>query len=166
VELLIVIAAALVGWTLFKSQPQGGAASAPASTGTTVDEYAPSSPGPLDFIAQAIYQYEGAQPGDRNLVNLNPGNLKNAPGMTGTAGGYATFASFGDGWDALKNYIANLAAKHPDWNFFDFFTYYLGGTPGQGAPASEGNPIAYGQYVANYAGVSPTIPVSSYLGMS
>ncbi len=89
-------------------------------------------------------------------MNNNPGNLRSGPGQTGSAGGYAIFGSFGDGWNALVTWIKSHAASHPDWNFADMMNVY--------APAGDNNnPGAYADYVANYVGADPTQTVSSFL---
>jgi hypothetical protein len=115
----------------------------------------------LDNITQAIYQFEGGQPGQRNVVNNNPGDLRSGPGMTGSAGGFATFNDIGDGWDALGSLVQKKAAAHPDWNFYDLFNNWLGGGPDS---APQGDPTAYANYVAGYAGFDPNQTVSSALG--
>lgn len=120
----------------------------------------------LDNIAQAIFQYEGGNPGNRNVANNNPGNLRSGANMVGTSGGYAVFSDIGDGWDALNEWIQSHAAKNPDWDFYDMMNYYLTGSTTSPAQTNQGNSDSYAEYVANYVGVDPTTPVSSLLGYS
>lgn len=117
----------------------------------------------LESFAQAVFHYEGGKPGNRNVTNNNPGNLKAGPGMTGKAAGFATFDGQG-GWDALKTYIAKHASQHPEWDFYDFFDYYLRGSTVTPATDSQGNSDAYAEYVAARVGVDPTQNVSAALG--
>lgn len=117
----------------------------------------------LENFMQAIFHFEGGRPGDRNVRNNNPGNLKSGPGMTGTAGGYATFADQNSGWTALKDLIEKRSSDHPDWNFYDFFNYYLRGSTTAPPVDQQGNSNAYAEYVANYIGAEPTQTVSSAL---
>jgi hypothetical protein len=150
----VCIAAAAAWWFLRKGDSRAaGGASMPGS----------SSGGVLEDIGQAILQYEGGKPGNRNVKNNNPGNLKSASGMTGTAGGFATFGDEGDGWDALYSWIKRHAADHPDWNFYDLFGYYLRGSTTAKAVDKQGDSNAYAEYVANYAGLDPTQSVESAL---
>jgi hypothetical protein len=110
-----------------------------------------------DTIMQAIYQFEGGRPGNRNVVNNNDGNLRSDPNAIGSAGGYAVFADRGDGIDALNGWLNRHIQAHPGWDFYDLFGTY--------APRSDNNnPDAYAEYVANYAGVDPSQTVSSVWG--
>jgi len=104
-------------------KPKGQAAASPAAGAPPA-----TNSDALDNIMQAIFQKEGGHPGNRNIVNNNPGDVKSAANMTGTAGGYATFADIGDGWDALKAWIQSHISAHPDWDFYDTFDYYLRGS--------------------------------------
>jgi len=117
----------------------------------------------FDNFLQAIFQFEGGRPGDRNVRNNNPGNLKSGPDMTGTAGGYATFSTQGDGWDALTDLVNRRITAHPDWNFYDFFNYYLRGSTTAPSVDAQGNSDAYADYVAVNVGVEPTQTVASVL---
>jgi hypothetical protein len=117
----------------------------------------------LDNFLQAIFQHEGGKPGQRNILNNNPGNLRRAPGMTGTEGGYATFSDIGDGWDALAAYVGLHIAAHPEWDFYDFFNYYLRGSTTAPSVDAEGDSDSYAEYVAGYTGFDPRQTVSSAL---
>jgi hypothetical protein len=158
---LLLIAVIFAAWLFIRKGKGSAAAAQPTSAPAAVN---PDGSDLLDNIMQAIDQMEGGHAGQRNVVNNNPGNVKAGPNMTGTAGGYATFADVGDGWDALKAWIQSHAAAHPDWDFYDMFNAYLGHTPGGPTSDKEGNGDAYAEYVANYAGVDPTQTVSSALG--
>jgi hypothetical protein len=121
----------------------------------------------LDNILQGIFQFEGGRPGNRNVVNNNPGNLKSGANMTGRdQGGFATFADEGDGWDALTGYVTTGVKKHPDWDFYDFFDFYLRGKANAPPVDDQGNSDTYAEYVANYAGADPSQTMSSALGWS
>jgi hypothetical protein len=159
---LLLIALAALLWFLLTRK--AGAVSLPSLGGSPVADdnlssYLPGTPEyetPLNDMAQAISQFEGGHEGDLNMRNNNPGNLRSAPGQTGSASGYATFGTFGDGWAALKAWISNFAAKNPNGNFYDMFAKY--------APAGDNNqPDTYADYVANYAGADPAQSVSSFL---
>ena len=168
---LLIIIGVFIAWLLFRNKGRaivgpggvGGATpQAPSTDSAPLSAYN-AGPSGLDLISQAIYQYEGAQPGDVNFDNMNPGNLRSAPGQTGSNRGYATFGSFTDGWQALQNYIASHANAHPGWDFYDFFQNYLGQTQGGPAITDQGNSDAYAEYVAQYLQVAPTMPVSAFL---
>lgn len=129
------------------------------------DPYSPAQGNDaLDNIMQAIYQFEGGKPGNRNVVNNNPGNLRSGPGMVGTQGGYANFADQGDGWDALQSWVMRHVGANPDWDFYDLFSYYLRGSTTKPTSDAQGNSDAYAEYVAGYLGVNPSQPVSSVMG--
>ncbi len=145
-------------WLLLKSRGKTAAVDSSASIAQPQASY---SGDPLENFEQAIFQYEGGQPGDRNIVNNNPGNLKSAPGQTGTAGGFATFADQGDGWDALTEWVKRQASNHPYWDFYDLFSFYLRGKTNGPTTDEQGNSDAYAEYVANYGGWDPTQTVSS-----
>jgi hypothetical protein len=157
VPVLAIVAAVLV-LLVFKGSKAGASASA-APGAAPVDSVATYSGGSdaLDNIAQAIYQFEGGHPGNINVRNNNPGNLRGDPNAIGKSGGYAVFGDQGDGWDALYGWLTRQAQTHPGWDFYDLFSVY--------APSSDNNdPDAYAEYVANYAGFDPSQTVSSALG--
>lgn len=118
----------------------------------------------LDNFMEGINLFEGGKPGNRNVVNHNPGNLRAGPNMTGTAGGYATFGDVGDGWDALQTWVKSHSATHPEWDFYDTFAYYLRGSTTAPTSDAQGNSDAYADFVAQYMGVDPLTPVSSLWG--
>lgn len=147
-------------------QPYGSAAS--------IDLQRAAQPNPLslgsdalDNITQAIYQYEGGHSGDLNVRYNNPGAVKGSSLATGSGiRGISIFADVGDGWQALTDWITSHAAAHPDWNFYQMFSYYLGGNAAAPVNNDQGNSVAYATYVANYAGVNPGQTVSSAIGAS
>jgi hypothetical protein len=152
----------IVVWFLFFNR-RGQAATADAAGPAPLPPPAAGNDA-LDNFTQAVFQFEGGQPGNRNVVNNNPGNVRSGPGMTGTAGGYATFGDIGDGWNALGSWVTSHAAAHPDWNFYDFFNYYLRGSTTAASSDDQGNSDAYAEYVANFGGWDPTQTVASVLG--
>jgi hypothetical protein len=110
----------------------------------------------LANIVQAINRMEGGKPGNLNVRNNNPGNLRSDPGQVGTNDGFAVFANMDDGYEALSQWITRHAAAHPDWTFYDLFNVY--------APSSDNNkPNQYAEFVASQAGVDPSQTVSSVL---
>jgi hypothetical protein len=164
VRWILLVALAALLWFLLTRNAGAALSNAPSDPGPdggpldgSYNPGAAQLDGPLNDFAQAVYQFEGGRDTDSlNVRNNNPGNVKSGPGQTGTSGGYATFASFADGWSALQQLITKRAAQHPDWDFYDFFSSY--------APASDNNdPNAYAEYVANYAGADPAQTVSSFL---
>lgn len=161
-----IIIGVFVAWLLFRSKghASGGAAVLPAAAPDDSGlGYYHAGPSGLDLISQAIYQREGTQPGQISYDNNNPGNLRSAPGQTGSSRGFATFNSFGEGWQALQSYINRNASAHPDWDFYDFFQHYLGQKQGGPTVTNQGDSDAYAEMVAMYAGVDPTSSVLSFL---
>ena len=116
----------------------------------------------IDSIAQAIAQEEGYnRPGSIAQRNNNPGNLRSGVGQTGTSGGYATFASADDGWQALNHQIQVNINRGLTLNEF------FGGKPGvySGyAPSADANdPARYAAFVAQRTGADPNVPISDLL---
>ena len=174
-KLFLLIAVAFAVWLLWTKRSRAADAAAPASApveapglgpvaASGADTAANYGGNALDNIMQAISQFEGGKPGNINVVNNNPGNLKEGPNMTGTANGYATFGDQGDGWDALSSWITKHTSANPDWDFYDMFGYYLRGSTNAPTVDAQGNSDAYAEYVSKYLGVDPTHPVSSLLG--
>ena len=93
---------------------------------------------PMSALASAIQNHEGYFPGSRSYRNNNPGNLRYA-GQAGTTGqdssGFAVFATFSDGWNALIRQIGLDQSRNPDWTLTDFLNSY--------APATENDVGAY-----------------------
>jgi hypothetical protein len=154
-----IVLLAVLAVVLYLFVKKGSSSSTVSGTGiqSVISPAAAQFTSNLEDIGQAIFQFEG---------NKNPGNLKSGIGMTGKAGGYATFADQGDGWDALYTWIQSHAAKNPDWDFYDMFDYYLRGSTTASSVDKEGNSDAYAEFVANYLGVDPTTSVASVLGYS
>lgn len=110
----------------------------------------------VESLAAAIQTFEGYYPGTRAYRNNNPGNLKFA-GQPGTTGqddkGFAIFATFVDGWNALITLIRKRISQHPTWTILDFFMSY--------APPSDNNDTTgYANFVAKTVGA----PISATLG--
>ena len=112
----------------------------------------------LNAIAQAIQTQEGYAPGTLAYRNNNPGNLVFAgqPGATPGAGGFAAFASYGDGYNALVNQINLDAVRGTDVNGNPTTT--VGELIASWAPASDprNNTPAYVSSVAGQTGYSPS----------
>ena len=100
-------------------------------------------------IAATIQQVEGYYPGTLAYQNNNPGNLifVGQAGATKGAGGFAKFATYDDGKQALDDQIQLYAAR--GMSIQDMMNVY--------APASDGNnPTAYAAQIASALGVSPS----------
>jgi len=117
-----------------------------------------TSSDPLGAMANAIATMEGF------FVSGSLPQRTNNPGDIGTFGGKVrSYPDSSAGFSALQNYIGTHAAAHPDWNFYDFFHYYLTGDP-NGTPGPGQNPNGYAEYVAGALGVSAATPISQVLG--
>jgi hypothetical protein len=75
----------------------------------------------LNKLADAITAHEGGKPGDRNMRNNNPGNLKDGPFAKSLAGydgqdedGFAKFKSADAGQSALVAMLRRDMGKYPD----------------------------------------------------
>jgi len=122
----------------------------------------------LDNILQGIYQMEGGPiPGTRPYRDNNPMDVKGSPLAIGKdSGGFAIFADIGDGWQAAADWVTSHVRKHPDWTFYNLFSFALGGNPASNVNNDQGDSVRYANYVANYAGFDPGQTVSSALGVS
>lgn len=147
-ELLILAIAGVVLWLWYESG-QGSSPVSPGSSGGT------SSGNPnLDSFANAIYNFEGGGgPNATNSWNNNPGNI---------GGGQSTYPSLDSGWQALYSFISGKASANPNWNFYDFFSNYLG-TPGNLGTTAQGNATDYANYVASQVGANPNQSVWGWL---
>lgn len=114
--------------------------------------------GTVSTIASAIQTQEGYYPGSLAWQNNNPGNLVYA-GQSGAvrgAGGFAQFASYQDGLNALYTQIQLYAGR--GMTIDQMMQVY--------APASAGNnPVAYASTVANALGVSPDTSLADLSGL-
>lgn len=119
----------------------------------------------LQTLAQAIQTQEGYYPGSLAYQNNNPGNLiyVGQSGATPGAGGFADFATYQDGLNALYNQL-NLYSTGA--------CAVCGGQPltiaqmaAIYAPAGQGsnNPTVYANNMANALGVSPDTLLSDAL---
>jgi hypothetical protein len=115
-------------------------------------------PSTTSTIAAKIQQIEGYYPGTVAYANNNPGNLVFAgqSGATLGAGGFARFATYSDGLNALNDQIQLYAGR--GMSIQDMMNVY--------APASPGNnPVAYANQVADALGVDPSTQLLT-IGMS
>ena len=106
-------------------------------------------PATVQTIAGVIQQQEGYYPGSLAFQNNNPGNLIFAgqAGATPGAGGFARFATYDDGLNALQNQIQLYASRG----------LTIQGMMNVYAPAAQAgnNPSLYAANVAGAFGVSP-----------
>jgi hypothetical protein len=165
-RMLLLIAAVIVLWLYLRKGMSQSARDVQPATSSPEPDADFGAGDNLDNIMDAIFRHEGGHSGQRNIVNNNPGNLKSAKGMTGKAGGFATFADQGDGWDALTAWLKSHAAAHPDWDFYDMFNYYLRGSTTAPTVDKQGDSDAYAKFVASAAGLDPTQPVSTAIGVA
>lgn len=107
--------------------------------------------------AEQIKRFEGGKPGDLNMRNNNPGNLKYT-GQAGATGkdsrGFAIFSSEAVGMDALVSDLNAKVRKYPDYSILQIMTRYLGGDVNKPQVTGEGNPFTYAASVAKALGVS------------
>jgi hypothetical protein len=156
----VIVLAALLGYLWWT----GKGSSSDSAGGGSADS---KSDGWFQFF-NGIYFFEGPGPRDRNN---NPGNLKakrngSWPGQIGTdPRGFAIFPDVSTGMEALQGYISSLVSKHPDWDFYDLFSYYLNGDTMAPTKTKEGDSNAYAEYVADQVGVDPTTPVAEAIGL-
>lgn len=121
--------------------------------------------------AQAVFHVEGGRPGDRNVRNNNPGNLKAAPDVfTGSttardSGGFVIFPSLDAGWQALYAQLSMWLNESPSLTLNQFYAKYLGQadylTP---RVTAEGDPFAAAKKVADQLGVDPNQTIGSIFG--
>lgn len=110
------------------------------------------NPGALTALAQAIQTQEGYYPGSVSYQNNNPGNLVYAgqTGATPGVGGFAQFASYQDGYNALLAQINLDANRGTDVNGNP--TQTVGQLITSWAPPSQNNTPAYIQSVTAQTG--------------
>lgn len=124
-------------------------------------------PSTLQAWANAIFHHEGGQPGDRNVRNNNPGNLKFA-GQAGATGadpqGFAIFASMEAGWTALYRQLAKYINDFPGYSILQVMTHYLGGNPLNPQKTNQGDPFAYASAVASAVGASTDATLKNTFG--
>jgi hypothetical protein len=111
---------------------------------------------PQDFtqLALAIQQMEGYRPGTVAYRNNNPGNLiyVGQPGAVRGENGFAKFASYEAGLEALKRQLGLYAGR--GMTIESMFEAY--------APRGHGNndPTAYANFVSSQLGVPPGTPLT------
>jgi hypothetical protein len=137
--------------------------SIPDATGDS----APAPPSALQAWATAIFHHEGGTPGDRNVRNNNPGNLKYA-GQPGAVGadpqGFAIFGSVEDGWNALYRQLTKFIHDFPGYSILQIMTHYLGGNPLEPKVTKQGDPFAYASAVASAVGTSSNATLKNTFG--
>lgn len=120
--------------------------------------------------AKAIQKFEGYyQPGENpkypngsiSYRNNNPGNLRWSPFQNGTEGGFSTFRTYEEGFDALE-YQLTIAANGksqvytPEMTLLRFFQVY--------APSSDNNyPDIYAKFVADSLGININTKIKTLL---
>lgn len=132
----------------------------------------------IGIFCMGIQQYEGYYlpgetgrdgkvylDGSRSYRNCNPGNLKYINNMYLTIGhdsaGFAKFASYKDGFTALKNKVfkacnGESSVYFPNDTILQFFQKY--------APTSDGNyPEKYAKFVADKLGVDVSFQIKNLI---
>jgi hypothetical protein len=119
------------------------------------------SPAATAAIAQAIQKQEGYAPGTLAYRNNNPGNLRfvGQPGATQGEGGFAKFATYDAGYQALQNQIQLDATRGTDAAGKPVTT--LAELIGSWAPPNENDTGAYIISVSSQTGFDPNAPLSS-----
>jgi hypothetical protein len=117
--------------------------------------------------ADAIFHHEGGQPGDRNVRNNNPGNLKFA-GQAGAVGqdaeGFAIFSDMISGFAALQRQLKKYVSEFPHFSILQIMTRYLGGNPLDPQVTKQGDPFAYANDVASKLGVGTGSTLGNVFG--
>lgn len=173
---MLAIVAALLWLFLVRGKSRSGAAQAGNAflgggiSGARTQDYDSGAGNQLDNLLQSIYYREGGRPGDRNVRNNNPmdieyGSFAKSHGAVDTDGRFAIFPDWGTGWDAMRSLVQAKVKEHPDWNFYDLFSYFMRGSTTAPPRDKEGDSDAYAEYVANNLGVSPMQTVSSIAGI-
>jgi hypothetical protein len=153
------------GWRRFPVRADGPLALRVYFRGRRLRGGSPLSPAAANSIAQAIQSHEGYYPGTIAYTNNNPGNLVyagQAGASPGGAGGFASFGSYQDGYNAMVNQIQLDVSRGTDVN----------GNPvtnisqliNSWAPVSQNGQKAVDAYVSDVAGKTgfdPTTPFSS-----
>lgn len=114
-------------------------------------------------FALAIQKHEGWFANSRSQKNNNPGNLKFANQRKATGrdlDGFAIFANYEDGFEALINQIkigltGNSKLYYPEMTLLQFFERYS-------PSADHNNPEAYAQAVATELGVTKDFQIKNF----
>lgn len=115
----------------------------------------------IDDIAAAIQKQEGWYPGSLSYRNNNPGNLRSW-GSTPIVNGYAQFATYQDGLDALKRQISLNINRGLTLN--EFFAGKPGVYSGY-APSEDSNrPYEYAANVGGAIGIPVDVPLNNVAG--
>lgn len=121
----------------------------------------------LSQWADAIFHFEGGQPGNLNVRNNNPGNLKFAGQAGATLGdnGFAVFQSIDDGYAALTRQLQKYVSDFPNLTLTQLEAHYLGQTDYLNPKVTDqGNPFTYAGTIAQKLGVSPNDTLQSIFG--
>jgi hypothetical protein len=148
---------------------QPDAVDAPSDSPSFTDNIVQSNSAPdrLTQWAQAIFHFEGGNPGNLNVRNNNPGNLKFAGQPNATEGdkGFAVFPSLQDGFAALNAQLMKYLNDFPNLTLTQFEARYLGQTDYLNPRVTDqGDPFTYAQAVADKLGVSPDQTLSQIFG--
>lgn len=113
----------------------------------------------VSAIAIAIAQEEGFNtPGSIAQRNNNPGNLRSGPNQSGTASGYATYATVAAGWSDLYALIQKIIGYGV--NLYQFFGGG-NGYPGYAPAADSNSPNTYAVFVGQQTGIDPNTPLNT-----
>lgn len=118
-------------------------------------------PSAVAALASAIQTQEGFYPGSLAYQNNNPGNLVyvGQPGASPGAGGFAKFATYAQGYQALQNQITLDTSRGTDVNGNPVTTVSQLIT--SWAPPSQNDTAAYIASVSAQTGYDPDAPLSS-----
>lgn len=142
----------------------------PSDSTGSFDATQQSSGGSMSTItdwANAIFHFEGGKPGNLNVRNNNPGNLKFAgqPGAVAGQNGFAVFQSIDDGFAALNRQLTKWLNEYPSLTLTQFYAKYLGQSDYLNPQVTkEGNPFTYASNVAGKLGVSPDQTIGQIFG--
>lgn len=184
--LLIAIVVLLLLWFEFKKDSTSGSSSASINSGNNFlvggaagainngspdygdDVASYGRQDALDNILEAIKRFEGGRPGDANVRDNNPMNLRDSPLAAGYAndadGRTAYFQDEGDGWDAATGQVNSWVQRNPGWNLRDLVNQILGPNRDQ-TPENQAATDRYAQYVSSYAGIPVDATLSELLGI-
>jgi hypothetical protein len=117
-----------------------------------------------DQLADAIALYESG--GNHEAIsyrNNNPGNLRTW-GNLPTAGGFAVFPTYAEGYNALRRQIELNTARGLNLN--EFFAGKPGTYAGYAPAADNNRPATYAATVAQWLGIDPAAPLAAIAGSS
>lgn len=179
-DLLVLFAIGVIIVAVIENQNSGGSVVDTFDTTASTDSGSPdpvtanivdSAPtvSRIQQWADAIFHFEGGNPGNLNVRNNNPGNLKAAPDSFPQLGkdsnGFVIFASMDDGFAALNHQLMKYLADFPSLTLTQFEAHYLG-QQNYLSPqvTNQGNPFTYADNIAAKLGVSPGDTLQSIFG--